>query len=253
MSWASRRKATYFFSILLFFGIIAVFVIFSFFYKKPTCSDGLKNGSETGVDCGGSCQRLCRADFTQPEIVWTSLQKITTSGTYNMIAYVSNPNIGYGAKNVGYNLKIYDKDNFLLFQKNGNAYISPTQNLVIFIENINLNDKVAARRVLNLDNQINWQKFGNNDLSIGVVSKELVDEETNPRLNVTLKNNSLLPIKNIESVAILYDKDDNAIGFSRTITDLIDKDRTEDIVFTWPEKFESKVFKFDIISKILPK
>lgn len=24
--------------------------------KSPTCSDGVKNGSETGVDCGGSCQ-----------------------------------------------------------------------------------------------------------------------------------------------------------------------------------------------------
>lgn len=23
----------------------------------PTCSDGIKNGSETGVDCGGTCQR----------------------------------------------------------------------------------------------------------------------------------------------------------------------------------------------------
>jgi hypothetical protein len=23
----------------------------------PTCSDGIKNGSETGVDCGGSCKR----------------------------------------------------------------------------------------------------------------------------------------------------------------------------------------------------
>ncbi|CEM07649.1 unnamed protein product [Vitrella brassicaformis CCMP3155] len=27
--------------------------------KKPTCDDGVANGDETGVDCGGSCDRAC--------------------------------------------------------------------------------------------------------------------------------------------------------------------------------------------------
>lgn len=27
----------------------------------PTCTDGIKNGNETGVDCGGSCPVLCPA------------------------------------------------------------------------------------------------------------------------------------------------------------------------------------------------
>src|SRR5262245_15250807 len=28
--------------------------------SSPTCTDGLKNGNETGIDCGGSCPPCCQ-------------------------------------------------------------------------------------------------------------------------------------------------------------------------------------------------
>jgi len=60
-------------------------------------------------------------------------------------------------------------------------------------------------------------------------------------------------VENIESVAILYDENNNAVAFSKTKIDSIAKNSTADIVFTWPEKFEFKIVRIDIVSKVIPK
>ena len=67
-----------------------------------------------------------------------------------------------------------------------------------------------------------------------------------------MRNSTLKPIENIESVAILYDENNNAVAFSKTKIDSIDEDSTSDIVFTWPEKFKEKIVRIDIVSKVLP-
>ncbi len=252
MSWASRRKTTYGLSVLFFCIIIFIAIAFSFFYKKPTCFDGAMNGNETGIDCGGSCEKLCRADFSNPIVSWVRTARITNPGNYNFLAYVINPNIGVGAKNAVYDLKIYDKQNVLIFEKTGSTYIPAVSNFTVFEEGININDKIPEHVVFTFQNGIAWEKIPSPELSLQTVTKDLENPDTKPKLSVTLKNTSVLPIKNIESVAILYDENGNAIAFSRTVSDVIDKDSTADIVYTWPEPFDSKIFKIDIFSKVLP-
>lgn len=48
----------------------------------PTCSDGLLNGDETGVDCGGSCAP-CETAITPPDF----------SGTYAQVDFMGRPGI----------------------------------------------------------------------------------------------------------------------------------------------------------------
>jgi len=41
-----------------------------------TCKDGKKNQDEVGIDCGGSCPKLCGADFSNPaDANWADAQK----------------------------------------------------------------------------------------------------------------------------------------------------------------------------------
>ena len=252
MSWAQRRKATYILSILFVIIIIFFIIIFSFFHKTPTCFDGIQNQNETGVDCGGPCSLLCRAEYSNPTILWVRWSKVLGSGTYNVLAYANNSNIDVGALSVPYFFKIYDKENVLLYSGLGSTYIPPSNNFVVFSEGVNIGDKVPARIVFEFQGNFAWQKIKSKELNVTAISKVLVNEDTSPKLLVTLKNTSLLSIENIESVAILYDENDNAIAFSKTKVDSIDSDNTADIVFTWPEKFEKKVYKIEIISKVLP-
>lgn len=254
MSWAERRKATYIFSILSVFLVIIVVFAFTFFYKKPTCSDGIQNQGEAGVDCGGPCNVLCRAEYIDPVIIWgPRWSKVLSSGKYNFLTYAENPNSGVGANNVGYLFKVYDKNDILLYQKNGTAYIPPNNFFVIFEDNVDLYDKVPARTKFEFTNKPLWQKIDNNELNITVISKNLTIEDSKPKLFATLKNSSLKPIENTESVAILYDSDNNAVAFSKTRIDFIEKDSTSNVVFTWPEQFEKNIVRIDIVSKVLPK
>lgn len=254
MSWAQRRKATYIFSILSIFAIVFVIILLNVFNKAPTCFDAKQNQGEAGIDCGGPCNILCRAQFNNPVVIWgPRWAKVLSNGTYNFLTYLQNPNVGAGAYNVPYLLKIYDKDDVLLYQKTGNTYVPPNNNFVIFEDNVNLSDKVPVRARFEFTGNPVWQKMDSMESSITAVSKNLTDEDTRPKLFVTVKNSSLKLIENVESVAILYDVNNNAIAFSKTKIDFINKDNTTDIVFTWPEKFENNVVRIDIISKVIPR
>ena len=169
---------------------------------------------------------------------------------YNFLTYAQNPNIGAGTYNARYLFKVYDKNNVLLYQKTGITFIPPNNNFVIFEDNINLNDKVPARTVFEFIGNLIWQKIDSMESNMTVISKNLINEDTRPKLLVTMKNFTIKLIENIEVVAILFDENGNAIAFSKTKIDSIVPDSTSDIVFTWPEKFEQKVIRIDIVSKV---
>jgi len=175
MSWAQRRKTTYVVSMLFIFVIILAIILFSAFNKAPSCSDGVQNQGEFGIDCGGPCSKLCRAQFTSPVVIWgPRWEKVLSSGMYNFLTYIQNPNIGVGSYNATYLFKVYDKDNILLYQKTGVTFVPPNNNFVIFEDNINLNDKVPARTEFQFSRNFVWQKMDSTETSLVTLTKKLV-------------------------------------------------------------------------------
>jgi hypothetical protein len=251
MSWSQRRKSTYILSVLIIFIIIIIIILFSVFNKPATCFDRVQNQGEFGIDCGGPCTLLCRAQYSDPTVLWVRWAQVKSSGTYNVLTYAQNPNLNIGAKNVPYIFKIYDKNNVLLFQKTGLTYIPPNNNFSIFEDGININDKIPARIEFNFLEGIIWTKLQGQENNISAISKNLTGEDIKPKLAVTIQNKLLLPINNIEVVAILYDQNDNAVAFSKTKVDFIDKEGTQNVVFTWPEKFSEKIYRIEVLSKVM--
>lgn len=254
MSWAQRRKATYIFYIFFTILLILVAIVFLFFYKTPTCFDNKQNQGEQGIDCGGPCSILCRAQYVDPVIVWgPRWEKVLSGGIYNFLTYIQNPNTGIGALNVPYIMKVYDRENVLLIQKTNITNIPPNNNFVIFEDNINLGDKIPARATFEFTGNPTWQKMQSVESNITAISKNLINIDTKPKLLVTMKNSTIEPIQNIEVVSILYNENGNAVAFSKTKIDTISGESTADIVFTWPEAFMEKIVRIDIVSKVAPK
>lgn len=254
MSWAQRRKATYILGILFIFFVIFIIFVFNVTNRAPTCNDGIQNQGETGIDCGGPCTILCRAEYNDPVVIWgPRWAKVQSSGLYNFLTYIQNPNVGAGAFNVPYTFSVYDAQNVLLYQKKDRMYVPPNNNFVFYDDNINLHDKIPFRaNFVFTGGGLVWQKMISMESDLTAVSKTLINEDTKPKLNATIRNSSLKSINNIEVVAILYDEDNNAVAFSRTKIDSIAGDSTEDIVFTWPERFTKTIIRIDLISKVLP-
>jgi hypothetical protein len=255
MSWAKRRKATYLGGTILFFIIIILIIVVPKLFKTATCFDGIKNQDELGIDCGGVCSKnnLCKDQYNNPIVQWVRWAKVTSAGTYNVLAYVENPNLGAGAYNAPYNFKIYDKNDVLLFEKSGTTYIPPNKNFAVFEDGININDKTPARISFTFAGNAVWQKMDNTDLGIVSDSSTLSKETTKPRVDAVIRNKNLKSVDNVEVVAILYSSDENAIAFSRTMIDTIQGQSTQNIVFTWPEPFSEKVYRIELISKVLGK
>ena len=252
MSWAQQRKATYMLSFLSILIVTFLIIAYVFFNKAPTCFDGIKNQGEAGIDCGGPCSILCKAGYVNPKILWTAKSKVLASGTYNILVYAENPNIDAGVYSAGYSLKLYDQSGNLLSEKLGTTYIPPNNRFAIFVDGINIYDKVPARIDFSFADSLVWQKIADNESGINTFSKDLQNVDTKPKFLVTVQNTTLNQFKNIEAIAILYDKNNNAVAFSKTKLDVLDKNSTADIVFTWPEAFSNPIITEDVVYKVLP-
>ena len=249
-SWSQRRKSSYLliFAVFLFgFILLPAYLIF---YKSPTCFDGKQNGGEKGVDCGGHCSNLCRSQYLDPNIIWARVIKVK-SGLYSTLAYIENPNIDAGADSISYVFKIKDKDGVLIYEKKGKTFIPPNKFFAVFEDGIFTGERVPTKVIFEFTSEAVWEIRENKEAGITVLKKAISREDSSPRIDATLENNTIETIQNIEVVAIAYGEDENALGFSRTFIDKLAKGGSQDIAFTWPEPFISNAVKIEIISRVM--
>jgi len=250
MNWANRRKAIYFsiISVVILTPLVASY--FVFFKKTPTCFDGKKNGSELGVDCGGSCIKLCLRENLAPIVEWARIFEVSSS-TYNLVAYIENPNPAAGSNYAPYTFTVFDSQNNELVKREGATIIQPGKRFAVFEGQVRIeteNQKIARTEFSFGD--MEWIKMDRNDKNLNVNQIRLTRDVPSPRVDATIENNALDDIKNIEAVAIVYDDDGNAIAASRTLVDFISKETTAGVVFTWPMPFRGQYTRCDVPSDV---
>ncbi|MFH1402577.1 MAG: hypothetical protein ABIG87_03065 [Patescibacteria group bacterium] len=245
MSLSSRRKLKY----QMIFIIVAVAVIivslFLFFYTPPTCYDKIRNQDEEGIDCGGPCELVCGFKIIAPIIQWSRISK-TSKGVYNVVAMVENPNISAETKSVSYVFKLYDIEGILVSAQKGNAFIPANATLPIFEGNIITGNRIPVRVNFEFTDNPEWTNGKSSNL-ISIKNIKFVEKNNSPRVSALVENNAVKDIKNVELVVLLFDMDNNLINSSKTVLDFIKKNSSEYAIFTWPELFEKKISKIDIV------
>jgi hypothetical protein len=244
-SWAAKKQFTY---LSLFIGVLLVLVgipLFAFFYEAPTCFDGKHNGRETGIDCGGSCKQLCSADFLSPIVSWRLAHRVTSS-TYNLVAYVENPNVEATASNVVYRFKVYDRNGILITHVEGVTDLMPQKVTPIFEGGVQVGTRVPATITFEFLTDPFWRK-GVNDNEIFVTESRVSRTDSRPRLDAMVENRSLYAEHAISFIAIVYDENNNAFASSKTVLSTLNPKSKLPIVFTWPEAFARSVSRIEII------
>ena len=135
MSWASRRQLIIF--SLVGIVSVAVFAVLTFVvvYKAPSCSDGVQNQGEAGIDCGGPCPYLCTDQMHAPVVLFTkTLSQVL--GRTDVIASVQNTNMTAAAKRVPYTVTLYGDHQVLLKEVTGTVDLPPFSTVPIFVPNI---------------------------------------------------------------------------------------------------------------------
>ncbi len=253
-SWANRRKLVYALLLLIFVTLLIGIPAWKVFYKAPTCADRIMNGNETGVDCGGSCKRLCQSAFISPRIEWggAKLERVA-DGLYNASAYIVNPNISGGAIDVPYRISLYDSEGIIITERNGNMNIYPRRNSLAFQTAIKTEKRIPTKATFEFTSSPIW--FKSTDLleGISIIDKKYIEDENGSSLEVYLENKTLTPYKDIQVGVVLYDNEDNVIGFSQTkIDNLPPKNQREVAPFTWPTGRNGRVAKIEVITNIRP-
>jgi len=236
--WASRRKSIYLVAIVLILSSLSFAIFWKYWYKTPTCFDNLKNGDESGVDCGGSCTLLCSSGVIPPIVRWDPRLFEVSPGIWSAIVYVENQNTSADAAYVPYTFTLYDENNRVLVERKSATILPKSKMVGIFEGSIQMEDGVRPKRaVFELGNDIVWKKNEEVGEKLKITHSPLLRLNTAPRVEVNIKNISTEEIKNIEFVAAIFDGEDNVIAASRTFVEKIKKDEDTNIFFTWPKPF----------------
>jgi len=250
MSWSTKRQLLYFFGALAAFLVVLALPTFLLVYKAPSCSDGIKNQGEADVDCGGPCAILCKSSALDVIVHWQRAFKVK-DGVYNALAYVENPNLDSGVSRLSYRFKLYDSDNLLIYERNGETFIPANKIFGVFESNITTGSRVPVRTIFEFLGLPVWQKDSFVEPSFSITNKLLLEKDGLPRLTASFENRSVDGVYDVEVVAILYDASGNAVAVSKTIVASPAKDSSIQLVFTWPEKFGVPVVRTELAYRVL--
>lgn len=249
--WSTRRKSTYALGVLSVILILVVVPAYVLFYKAPTCTDGKMNQDELGVDCGGSCSRICSVSYVSPEIAWARADQIG-EGLYNLGAYVKNVNLLGGVRRATYVFHAYDREGHLIAERKGAMTIPPHKNVIAFERAVNTQKSVPFKVTFEFTENLSWEKAIPADTTLVVVNRQYANTDTGSSLQAAIENRSLNAVKDILVQAILYDASGNVTGFSQSVIDSVGKNSQEYVAFTWRAFGTRDVASSEIIPIVTP-
>lgn len=248
--WSTKRRWMYGGGVAFVLLIIIVSVFWSVFYRAPTCSDGVKNGDEFGVDCGGSCKLICTSDALTPVTFWAKVFNVS-GNVYNAVAYVENPNLNSSNSQAKYQFRIFDENNKLITIKDGETTIPKGKKFAIFETGIVLKNSKPKSADFKFTSFGPWEKDTQKDPEVSITYGTLVATSTSPRLIGTVSNSSVDVIPLLELVVFALDSNENVVGASRTFVDNLYKNIPQDFVFTWQKPFDREATVINVISRSL--
>lgn len=248
--WAFWRRLQYGGGFFGFWALLALAVYFVYFAVPPTCFDGVKNGSELAIDCGGDCVRICPFEVTPPRIVWAESFEIA-AGQYNVVAYVENLNREAGTPQLDYTFKLFDQGT-LIAERSGRTYLPPDGLHPIFEGRVFTSDgRAPTETVIELKPSELWLPATVARGQFRVVNHELLGIDSQPRFNVRVENTALEQANNVEVVATIFDRSGRPLTASQTFIDSFIGRTERDIVFTWPNSIAKSVRSCEVPSDIM--
>jgi len=247
MGWAARRR---FFILLLVGGVFAAFiavVLISVLAKTPSCTDGIQNQNEEGIDCGGSCSYLCIGLQRPPTVLFT---KIITNGAgrTDVVASVENINATSAAKNVPYTVTIYGAKQVFVQEVTGTLDLPPSSTVPVFISGVSTgNQKVLHAFFAIASSSPQWFSMNNQNIKPMVLNTLLGGATTTPRVDAIISNTSVVTLSDVPIIIFVHDEQGEIIAASKTILPTIPAQGKATATFTWGAPFVRSPAAIEVI------
>lgn len=247
ISWRFKRKFIYGFgtvSVLILFIALPIFLLV---YEAPTCFDGKQNGTESGVDCGGSCVKLCTAELVAPIVQWTRLFEVSP-GVYNTLSMIENPNTNAIGRGGVYTITLFNAQGQVVAERANQTVIPAEGEFPIFTTGLTTSGVPATRATLVFNQQPVWTRLPSGivkpDLDISKEQLQLV--RGTPRLTAEVVNNGTNVVTDLIIIAELVDARGNVINASQTFVERLTPLEAREIAFTW----NSGAFRLEQVARI---
>lgn len=241
-----RRKkkikiALIYFSIVLVFGSIFYFTI----RPKSSCSDGIKNQSEKGIDCGGPCfpcveeVKPVDLDILNAEVVYDFDNK------YDVAIKIKNNNEVFGASNIKFRV-IFQNENreeITSYSIEKGYFILPKEEKFLVVQGISSDAHPSFVRVE--FGEISWDKFSQyEEPRLVVVASDYNDKPAEggfSKITGTLVNKSDIDFETIKINAIIQDSNGKLLATNYQIINTMRANEQRDFIMFFPREFSGSV------------
>ena len=237
-AWAKQKQ----FHLILTAIVITVFIVssilFAIKYNPPSCDDGLLNGSELGVDCGGECERECPVPLSDLVTVWTRVFPIDDR-VYAAVAYIDNQNSGHYIPSIQYEFMFYDESGIAVNRSSSFTTISSGGITPVFVPHVLSEERVISNVTFRfVGDPLQYLIPTNDDHSFLTRSIDIeAGEGKQPRVVGLVENISTVVVPEVEFVLILYDQENTAVAASRTFERNMFPNEKRELLYTWVNPF----------------
>jgi hypothetical protein len=249
MSWADRRRILILSAVGGALAVLLAGLLFLLLYRAPSCADGKRNGQETGVDCGGSCQYLCSADMRAPAARFVRPFS-PAPGRTDVIAYIDNPNPNAAAKAAPYTLELYTRSNSLLARIDGVVDLPPGASVPLYLPSVYRGSADVGPAFVSFATTTRWYAYRDERIVPRYNFDAQVEGDATPRISATLANPSAYALRDVLVVATVFDASGNAIAASQTVIPGIAPQGIAGAVFTWNAPFAAPPARVDVVPVI---
>ncbi len=244
LDWAKRMRLMIVGGIGALVFLLVAGVAIAIFYKVPTCTDQKQNQDEEGIDCGGSCLRICTVQVASPVVLFA--RPLSVSGRTDVIAYIQNPNKNAYAKDAPYSIELYGADGALITRMNGTLDIPAGKTIPLFVRAVTKGSVVMKAFVTVPTDTIVWNKTVGS-YTLPEVKDASLSEGSAPRITAKLQNTTFDPLVEVRAVGVVFDAEGNVIAASETLVPVLKAQSSTPITFTWNEPFTSPSARFEVV------
>jgi hypothetical protein len=246
--WALRRRLVY--SVLLFLALATpvFYSTFHFFYQAPTCTDGVQNGEEAGVDCGGSCSLLCSSDILPIETVWAHFFR-NDNGSYDIAVLFLNKNSGSAPKSLKVTVLVKAKNGDVLYQNALDTAVPLGAEFPVIFQNVTM--KGAPDKIVVVREEDNSYALTNKVMN-PVKSVATFNKSSNNSVFVTVTNVTKKDLYRFPVMVVLYDENHEPVGVAESFVESLFKGDTKTIEVVLGKVFEREPFSLRAYTALDP-
>jgi hypothetical protein len=202
----------------------------------PTCTDGVQNGGEDGVDCGAtSCGVLCPTPVLPLTLSPATILK--AGNGFDVLVHMENPNPLYGASRVDYVVTVTDAAGSVLATRRGNTYVNPAQPRYMLFPLTGITATPAKAELQIEEAAIEWSALtvdAKGDIQFGVRNELLTPASGSLRFDASVLNRSRFNFDTVDVTVLLKNTAGEVVSANTTVQKTLIAGEERGFVMEWP-------------------